>query len=180
MENKMSSRIKELRTSLNMTQVAFAESIGASQNALSGYENKERIPSYDVLIAIATKYNISIDWLCGLSDIKNLHRNINTYSDLFRVLLKLYDAKYKDDNSSCVKKFSYSNKTVTFDFSDPSRRIQTFLLEWNKMYNLYNDNTIDSELYSLWLDKKLNDVYDIPLDTRPDFMLIDTESPTTE
>lgn len=54
MENKLSSRIKELRTSLGMTQSTFAESIGTSQNALSGYENKDRIPSFEVLLSIAS------------------------------------------------------------------------------------------------------------------------------
>ena len=176
MENKLSSRIKGLRTSLNMTQAAFSESIGTSQNALSGYETKDRIPSYDILISIATKYNVSLDWLCGLSDIKSLSHNVATYSDLFKILLQLFNTKYTDDNSNCIKNFSFSSNIATLNFYDPSRRIKTFIQEWHKMYNLYTENTIDDELYSLWLDKKLNDVYDIPLDTRPDFMLLDTDS----
>ena len=60
MSNTFSTRIKELRTALKMTQSDIATSIGSSQNALSGYENGDRIPSYEILLSIAKTYNVSI------------------------------------------------------------------------------------------------------------------------
>lgn len=177
-ENVISSRIKELRTGLNLTQSQFADSLNISTVSISSYETGAKTPSLDMIINIARKYNISLDWLCGLSDIKSLSHNIDTYSDLFKIFLKFHQTRYKDDDSSLIDGFSHSSKTVILRFSDPSDRIQTFVEEWSKMVHLYIEKTIDHELYTLWLDKKLNDVYDIPLDTRPDFMLVDTDSTT--
>ena len=49
MKNEFSKRLKELRTSLSLTQSEFASIIGTSQNALSNYEKGERNPSYEII-----------------------------------------------------------------------------------------------------------------------------------
>ena len=67
----MGQRIKLLRSSLKLNQTTFAESIGITQSTLSSYENGNVAPSTDVLLTIATKYHISLDWLFSLSTEKN-------------------------------------------------------------------------------------------------------------
>lgn len=159
MENKISSRIKELRTSLNMTQATFSESIGTSQNALSGYENKDRIPSYDVLISIATKYNVSLDWLCGLSDKSPSTSTVSTYSDIISILTAIAD------NSTLNIEIAYdapndyegyyenAPKLGTIRFDDS--KITSFLHEWQDMLRLLKNGTIKESLYKLWLNDQL-------------------------
>ena len=63
----MGQRIKLLRSGLKLNQTTFAESIGITQSTLSSYENGNVAPSTDVLLTIAIKYHISLDWLFGLS-----------------------------------------------------------------------------------------------------------------
>jgi transcriptional regulator with XRE-family HTH domain len=58
-------RIKTLRLSLGKSQKEFAEYIGIPQPSMSAYENGKNNPTIEVLINIADKCNISIDWLCG-------------------------------------------------------------------------------------------------------------------
>lgn len=45
---------------------------------------------------IATKYNVSIDWLCGLSDNMTLDNRITTYKDIFRLFITVLDARYEN------------------------------------------------------------------------------------
>ena len=86
----MRQRIKLLRSQLKLNQTTFAESIGITQSTLSSYENGNAVPSTDVLLTIATKYCISLDWLFGLSAEKN---NISTMGDIARILFQLDEIK---------------------------------------------------------------------------------------
>lgn len=168
MENKISSRIKELRTSLNMTQATFSESIGTSQNALSGYENKDRIPSYDILLSIATKYNVSLDWLCGLSNKKAREPQFKTYADIFEYLVKICSTQYVDtqkEKNIMEPSILDSSQNVHFIVRDDAN-FTTFFSEWEKMYELLNDKTIDEKLYNLWLNDKLSQ-YNRPINGVP-------------
>lgn len=172
MENKISSRIKELRTSLGLTQSAFAESIGTSQNALSGYENKDRIPSYDILISIATKYNVSLDWLCGLSDNSVSASVISTYSDIIKVLTAIADNSTLNIEIGYDKPDKWHNKWMGSVNSTPEygairfndSKITTFLHEWQDMLRLLNNGTIKASLYKLWLKDQL-DKYNEPINS---------------
>lgn len=162
MENKFSSRIRELRTSLKLTQSAFAESVGTSQNALSGYENKDRIPSFDILMNIATTYNISLDWLCGLSEHKSLSTRPQTMGDILRMLFSLKDSTYFE--------IFFHEENVDISLDDPTPYYQSVYLneigfinqilnnyigEWHKILRLYKEGTVDEEVYSLWIEKTL-------------------------
>ena len=159
MENQFSSRIKELRTTLNMTQAAFAKSIGTSQNALSAYENKDRIPSYDILMTIATTYNISIDWLCGLNNNPQLRKEITTYADILKIFVELCSVKYTADALSpgefVVEPSLVSASSNIHFVIRNDENFNNFFSEWKKMHQLLIDKTIDKELYELWLEKEL-------------------------
>lgn len=170
MKNKFSSRIKELRTSHKMTQIAFAKSIGTSQNALSGYETGDRVPSYDILLTIATKYNISLDWLCGITNKSTSDNIISTYSDIIFLLTSIANnsaLNIEVDFDPPNDYYDYDHEsneqppllgTIRFDDS----KITTFLHDWQEMLRLLKNDTIKEELYKLWLNDQLNK-YDIPI-----------------
>lgn len=159
MENKFSSRIKELRTSLNLTQVAFAESIGTSQNALSGYETKDRVPSYEILINIATTYNVSLDWLCGLSNKTPSTSVVSTYADVITALTTIasnstlnIEIGY-DSPSDYDGYYEHAPELGAIRFDDS--KITTFFHEWQDMLRLLKNGTIKESLYKLWLNDQL-------------------------
>ena len=62
-----SKRIKALREARGLRQGDVAALIGISQSVASSYENGRDLPS-DVLISYANKFNISTDYLLGLTD----------------------------------------------------------------------------------------------------------------
>lgn len=63
-----SQRIKELRLSLGMNQVQFAEKINVTKQSISNWENDNIQPSIDMLIKICKTYSVSSDYLLGLEN----------------------------------------------------------------------------------------------------------------
>lgn len=72
--------IAELRKDADLTQSELAMRLDISQQAISKYEKEERDPDIDVLIRIAKFFDVSTDYLLGLSDIKSSY-GTTAYSD---------------------------------------------------------------------------------------------------
>jgi len=66
----LSERIKELRTSQGILQQALADSLGLSLRGYQRYERGERFPTADVLLDIANFFQVSTDYLMGVSSSK--------------------------------------------------------------------------------------------------------------
>lgn len=64
----ISNRIKLLRTEFGYTQKILSDKIGLTPKMISFYENGERIPPIDIIIKFVEIFNVSSDYLLGLSD----------------------------------------------------------------------------------------------------------------
>lgn len=167
MNNSFSSRIMELRKSLSINQTEFAKSIGTTQAALSGYEKGERIPSYEILLSISKTYKVSLDWLCGLSDVKSTLETITTYPDLFKLFIKILETRYSEYNTRpIIDKIDADTSSVVLTLHDDPN-MQKFFTEWCRVFELHCNNTIDDELYHLWIEKELNKFTDHKIDGIP-------------
>lgn len=60
--------LKELRAEKKVTQKELAEIFGISTTCYAGYEQGYREPSFDILKKIAQYFDVSADYLLGLSD----------------------------------------------------------------------------------------------------------------
>ena len=61
-------RLLSLRAERGITQKKLAADLGLSEVAIQNYEGQRRKPAYDVLIALADYFDVSIDYLVGRSD----------------------------------------------------------------------------------------------------------------
>lgn len=68
-------RLKELREDSDITQKCLADFLHIKQNTYSQYENGQRQPPLEVLISLAKFYKVTLDYLVGISDIKNPYKN---------------------------------------------------------------------------------------------------------
>lgn len=66
----MKNRLKELRRQKGYTQISVQMKTGIDQALLSKFENNERIPPTETLIALADFYNVSIDYILYRTDHK--------------------------------------------------------------------------------------------------------------
>lgn len=65
-------RIKQLRENTKMNKKDFAAFLGVKYTTYNNYETGAREPSSDFLILISKKFDISIDYLMGLSEDKDI------------------------------------------------------------------------------------------------------------
>lgn len=79
---KVSKRIVELREAAGETQQELADAIGITRQSLSRYEIASRTINVDVLGALAEHYNVSADYLLGLSDVKSTEQDIKTACEI--------------------------------------------------------------------------------------------------
>lgn len=86
----LSQKLKHLRQSKGLTQQEMADKLSISRSTLAGYEAESKQPSYDVLVQIASFFEVSTDYLlsAGLFEDHKYHL-ITLYRDV--ILKKLYD-----------------------------------------------------------------------------------------
>ena len=64
----MDDRLKLLRTELGLTQMQMAEKLKISQRAYAHYEAGDREPPLAIIKKICRLFDVSADYLLGLSD----------------------------------------------------------------------------------------------------------------
>ncbi|MCI1930405.1 MAG: helix-turn-helix domain-containing protein [Clostridia bacterium] len=159
MDNRIefSKRLKELREELGMTQKAFSSSVQSTPATISAYENATKNPSLDIIMNISKKYNVSLDWLCGLSNEKNVSKKIVTYSDVVRILILLESNPELEFYIGIQRYDEYSHDSF-IDYSGITFQNQTMekiLKDWDKMNTSLKEEIIDSDIYDLWIEKTL-------------------------
>lgn len=65
---EFAGRLAKLRAEANLSQSELAEKSGLPPSAISHFEKKRRLPSYENLLRLADALNISIDFLLGRAD----------------------------------------------------------------------------------------------------------------
>lgn len=63
-------RIRDLREDSDLTQKSIAEFLNINQRTYSGYETGVRSIPIEALIKLAKYHNASVDYLLGLTDVK--------------------------------------------------------------------------------------------------------------
>ena len=92
----MESRIKILREKRGLIQAILATELGITQQTLSKSEKDVNIIKIDVLKRLAEYFNVTTDYLLGLSDVKRdltgqlkISETLDEYYDLIEVYKKL-------------------------------------------------------------------------------------------
>ncbi len=67
-KNIFGQRLVEVRTESNLTQTQLAQEFGVSQTCIGKWEKGTRNPSLDDLIMVAKYFNVTTDYLLGLTD----------------------------------------------------------------------------------------------------------------
>lgn len=66
--SKFATRLKELRESKKLNQYELAEKLNISQSAITKWERDATVPTADNIILIAKFFNVTSDYLLGLTD----------------------------------------------------------------------------------------------------------------
>ena len=88
----INSRIQTLVSESNMTYAQLANELGVHAPYISYWTTGKQAPSLPNMLNICRYFNVSADWLCGLSDERTLLRKDPTLEEVLDILKRI-DAK---------------------------------------------------------------------------------------
>lgn len=91
----LSDRLKELREDLELNQEDVAKRINVGRSTYASWEVGRAEPSVSILKDIAKFYNVSIDYLCENTDIKEAYYNDHRLCNYINKCIKLYNEYFK-------------------------------------------------------------------------------------
>lgn len=115
----MESRIKQLRENRGLIQEILASELGITRQMLSKYERDVLCIKVDVLKRIAEYFNVTTDYLLGVSEVKRdlqgqmkVNKTLDTYYDLIEIYKGLdeYDQEMVWSIMQTVKKTGEKRK----------------------------------------------------------------------
>lgn len=129
-------RMKEVRTKMNLKQNELAEKIGITPASISAYEKYDgdkvgKKPSLETAIAISKVLNVSLDWMCGLSEESS--NMISPFETIYN-LCKISDIECSIDPSFIDNKQSHQ----MIKFITNNSLICDFIVEYNKISDFLN------------------------------------------
>lgn len=65
---KFSNRLKDLRLEKNLSQKQLGDKTGIGATTIQSYELNTRTPSITIAVVLARFFDVSLDYLCGLTD----------------------------------------------------------------------------------------------------------------
>lgn len=70
----LGKRLKELREENSFTLEYVATKLNTTKTSIARYEKNDREPKSEMLTALANFYNVSVDYLLGRTDERNIHK----------------------------------------------------------------------------------------------------------
>ena len=88
--NILSERLKELRNERGISQYKLVDELRLSRGQLSNYEQGTREPDYDTLILLANYYNVSLDYLLGVSNVRKRFTDNQTQAEANQLVSDIF------------------------------------------------------------------------------------------
>lgn len=128
------SRIKQLREKAKLNQNDFSREFSEFMNrptpiatmSISNWETGKSLPPTDTLIWLATYFNVSVDYILGLSD-ENGNLNVNTSISKFENIEVPYSELSKHDGAALYVKFPSGEYKDQFGLLDYSKKQIVFI-----------------------------------------------------
>lgn len=114
-------RLKHLRSKNNLNQDELASKINKKKDSISKYEHNKAFPEMPILIKIADYFKVSIDYLLGRSDIRQIKEEItNDELNLINIYKEL-DPNTKKEVVEFIK-FKQSQITQNAKFTTSTKK----------------------------------------------------------
>ena len=68
------SRLKALRIEKELTLQELGAALGSTKQTMGNFENGNKTPSLELLIKIAEYFGVSLDYLVGRSDVREVQK----------------------------------------------------------------------------------------------------------
>ncbi len=135
-------RLLKLREERGETQEQLAKAIGITRQSLSRYETNERTPNIELIYNIAKHYEISADYLLGLSEIKAVDSDIQAtikYTHLSEEALKRWNNNNEAEKAGAHERLKKAPNHLISDSQTNYEYTLNKLLQFGYFYDLLED-----------------------------------------
>lgn len=156
----VSERIKEIRETNNLTQAEIANKLGISVSGYRKIEYGERDPNIDLIRDLSNMFNISSDYILGLTNLEN-----SLYEKKFEVMLAANNLKIAELQYLKVKDREGADSIETVNAYGNLLQIKG---HYNKSFYEYMIDFFDQPSPNPYEDLILKDKFPIKYEIKPD------------
>lgn len=135
---QISNRIKELREDSDIKQEDIARILNVTRSTYVNWENAENFLPLDTLDKIATYFNVSLDYLLGLSPKKKTHNKYNNIS--WETIHKNLKTLRKENHYTIAYLAKICNMSQANYFNVEKGKYPLRIYYLVKILNLYNQS----------------------------------------
>lgn len=147
----LAARLIELREQNNLTQQDLADKLHITRQSLSLYERAERTINIDLLLEISRFFNVSSDYLLGISEI------VSPDDDIHTAVNNLGLTQKSAENIKAIAQSGWSaNILLESEWLGAFVRILTNIDEWSSKLNYYNQVIVPAINENISLDDENN------------------------
>lgn len=100
-------RLRQLRTEAKMSQEELGKELNYKATTISNYEAGRNEPGMKILIEMTKIFGVTLDYLCGISEIKNPYLELEgNRKENLKIVVELF---YKLDNKKDEELLNYMN-----------------------------------------------------------------------
>lgn len=100
---KFSTRLENMLEERDMTQKQLATALHIAPSTLNGYLRRDREPDYDTLISLAAYFEVSTDYLLGVTEIRRPYYALDYYDKREDELLETYRSLGPQEQNYLIK-----------------------------------------------------------------------------
>lgn len=82
MDKTFGNILKTLREEMTLSQQELADRLKVTRQTISNYETNKRLPNKEMFEIIADFFNVDMDYLYGMSDVKNKYQSLINNSNI--------------------------------------------------------------------------------------------------
>lgn len=96
------NRLKELRLERGLQQEDIAKILNIHRATISRYENNQREPDVNTIINLAQYFEVSSDWLLGITNIKVSIEKLNNHAINLQKIYEIYCQLSKENQELLI------------------------------------------------------------------------------
>lgn len=153
--------LRLLRKASNLTMKQLGEIINVSESTISMYETGKREPDQKTLIKIANYFNVSIDFLLGIEDVKQTNSGSSNKDTSIKFWDRFYSLciKHNTRPNPVAQELGYSN-AICNKWKNGSLPAITILIKISNYFNVSLDYLIGitDEKYATTSEKTIDEI----------------------
>lgn len=167
---RFASAMREARARKKMSQKELSEKTGIATSTISSYESGGKVPPLDIAIKIAKALSLSLD---ALFEINAVQCENNTFGKVIRLINELNESPHKTflalSSLSSVADADMRIELRLKAADDLHNRnwAKGFASKWSTLLDTVTEEPDLREMYSAWLEKKIDEAKACKLDELP-------------